>query len=855
MKLPAFPVKNLAVHADLYRIAAAIALAVLLVVVFLLTQPLDQQRQNTLLNDFARLQRDDARLGEGVLQLKFSLSNDYDQVTAIMADMRAVAAELRHGSAARDLRADAKFDRQLQLLDQRLSDQAAALEKFKSQNSVLKNSLIYLPFARDDLLRDLPPGTEVHEQFDALIEKVMLQSTRAAMDGHDAVAADITALQRSLAGQPLRLREKFDHLARHIQMIDQFQQETPMLVSRLTSGSEKGGLTEAYRDYFARQQQRATTYQLFLLAATLLLLAYAIAAFIRLRGNTQKLQLAASVFSHATECISITDSQGAILDVNPAFTKVTGYSRAEVLGRNPRILQSGRQDAEFYTRMWQTIRESGQWQGEIYNRRKDGVVYPEWLSITAVIQNGQVSHYIGSFTDLTQRKQSEVAIHNLAFYDPLTGLPNRRLLTDRCQQALVSSVRTGKRGALLFIDLDHFKTINDTLGHSIGDLLLQQVAARLSSCVRKGDTVARLGGDEFVVMLEDLSENTVTAAEQTESVGENILATLSLPYLLDSHEHRNTPSIGATLFSGKQQSIGELFKQADIAMYQAKQAGRNTLRFFDQDMQNTLTKRIAFEAELQKALENRQFQLYYQIQVDEFNCPIGAEALIRWIHPERGMVSPLEFIAVAEDTGLILPIGHWVLETACAQLKVWQQTAATRDLVLAVNVSARQFLQENFVAEVQVVIRHHAIEPSRLKLELTESMLLDNIEDTIATMNELKTLGVQFSLDDFGTGYSSLQYLKRLPLDQLKIDQSFVRDLVTDSSDRAIVRTIIAMAHSLNLTVIAEGVETEEQRQLLRDNGCTHYQGYLFGKPLPIAQFENLVHETTRSVVEIAWQI
>ena len=843
MKLPAFPVKNLAAHADLYRIAAAVALAVLLVVVFLLTQPLDQQRQNTLLNDFARLQRDDALLGEGVLQLKFSLSNDYDQVNAIMADMRAVAAELRHGSAARDLRADAKFDRQLQLLDQRLSDQAAALEKFKSQNAVLKNSLIYLPAARDDLLRDLPPGTEAHEQLEALIEKVMLQNARAAMDGHGAVAADIIALQRSLAGQALRLREKFDHVARHIQMIDQFQQETPMLVSRLTSGSAKGGLTEAYRDYFARQQQRANAYQLFLLAATLLLLAYAIATFIRLRGNTQKLQLAASVFSHATECITITDSQGAILDVNPAFTKVTGYSRAEVLGRNPSILQSGRQDAEFYARMWQTIRENGQWQGEIYNRRKDGAVYPEWLSITAVIQNGQVSHYIGSFADLTQRKQSEAAIHNLAFYDTLTGLPNRRLLNDRCQQALASSVRTGKRGALLFIDLDHFKTINDTLGHSIGDLLLQQVAARLLSCVRKSDTVARLGGDEFMVMLEDLSENTVTAAEQTESVGKNILATLNLPYLLDSREYRNTPSIGATLFSGKQQSIGELFKQADIAMYQAKQAGRNALRFFDPGMQETINARAAFEVELRKALESRQFRLYYQIQVDEFNCPIGAEALIRWIHPERGMVSPLEFIPLAEDTGLILPIGHWVLETACAQLKGWQQTAATRDLVLAVNVSASQFRQENFVAEVQAVIRHHAIEPSRLKLELTESMLLDNIEDTIATMNELKTLGVQFSLDDFGTGYSSLQYLKRLPLDQLKIDQSFVRDLVTDSSDRAIMRTIVAMAHSLNLTVIAEGVETEEQRQLLRDNGCIHYQGYLFSKPLPIAQFENLVQK------------
>ena len=439
--------------------------------------------------------------------------------------------------------------------------------------------------------------------------------------------------------------------------------------------------------------------------------------------------------------------------------------------------------------------------------------------------------------------QAKDEIKHLAFYDPLTGLPNRRLLLDRLHQAFAFSARSGRECALLYIDLDNFKDINDTLGHDIGDLLLQQTAQRLESCMREGDTVARLGGDEFVVMLEDLSKQPIEAATQTEAVGEKILATLNQPYQLATHECHSTPSIGATLFSDHHQSAEELLKRADIAMYQAKKAGRNTLRFFNPKMQDVINARITLGSELRAALENRQFHLYYQIQVDSSHRPLGAEALIRWLHPERGMVSPAQFIPLAEETGLILPIGQWVLETACIQLKAWEQDALTRDLVLAVNVSAKQFRQVNFIAQVQSLVQRHAINPMRLKLELTESMLLDSIEDIITKMNVLKEIGIRFSLDDFGTGYSSLQYLKRLPLDQLKIDQSFVRNLAADSSDRAIVRTIIAMAQSLNLDAIAEGVETEEQQQLLMDNGCTHYQGYLFGKPVPIEQFEALLRQ------------
>ena len=490
------------------------------------------------------------------------------------------------------------------------------------------------------------------------------------------------------------------------------------------------------------------------------------------------------------------------------------------------------------------ILNKGDWEGELYNKRKDGVVYPQLTNIHVLRHSdGRVYRHVAQFSDITEKKQKDELILLQANYDPLTQLPNRRLLMDRLHQALASSARIGRAGALLFIDLDNFKSLNDNLGHHVGDLYLQQIAHRLLSCVRNDDTVVRLGGDEFVVMLENLSEQPMEAAAQTEVIAEKILTSLRQPCQLDMKEYQGSASIGATLFTGNSLATDELLKQADIAMYQAKQAGRNTVRFFDQKMQTNITGRFSLEGELRKALELQQFHLYYQVQVDRSHRPLGAEALIRWIHPLRGMVSPAQFIPLAEETGLILPIGHWVLETACAQLKAWQQDALTRDLVLSVNVSAKQFRQTDFVAQMQAVMQRHAINPARLKLELTEGMLLDNIEDTIATMGALNELGVKFSLDDFGTGYSSLQYLKRLPLDQIKIDQSFVRNITSDPNDAAIVQTIIAMAETLGLNVVAEGVETEAQREFLEVRGCNHYQGYLFSRPVPIEQFEALLKQ------------
>ncbi len=565
-----------------------------------------------------------------------------------------------------------------------------------------------------------------------------------------------------------------------------------------------------------------------------------------------ELRIAATAFE-SQEGIFVTDVAGVILRVNQAFTEITDYSAQDAIGHTPQMLSSGRHDAAFYATLWGCIASSGSWQGEIWNRRKGGEVFPQWLTITAVTDEaGLVTHYVASFTDITLRKSAADQITRLAFYDPLTGLPNRRLLMDRLAQALSAGGRHHRQGALMFIDLDHFKTLNDTLGHDQGDLLLVQVARRLTACIRDGDTVARIGGDEFVVILEDLSESAPDAATEAKAVGKQILAAFNQPYQLGSHTHCSTPSIGVCLFGNQQVGIDELLKRADLAMYQAKAAGRNTLQFFDPQMQAVVTARAALEIGLREALRNGQFALHYQPQVAAGGRWCGVEALVRWQHPQRGLVAPGEFIALAEDTGLILPLGQWVLETACAQLAAWATEPEMAHLTIAVNVSARQFHQARFVEQVQTALTLSGAIPQRLKLELTESLLVDNLEDVIAKMTALKAQGVCFSLDDFGTGYSSLSYLKRLPLDQLKIDQSFVRDLLTDPNDAAIARAIVALGHSLGLQVIAEGVETAEQQAVLASLGCDAYQGYYFGRPTPIGALADLQAKHHPNLIEKA---
>jgi len=556
------------------------------------------------------------------------------------------------------------------------------------------------------------------------------------------------------------------------------------------------------------------------------------------RGAEAELRVAAIAFE-SQEAMVVTDAQANILRVNEAFTKTTGYAQEEVLGKNPRILKSGRHPAPFYAQMWEQLHQTGRWQGEIWDKRKNGEIYPKWLGISTVYDSGgQVSHFVGSFTDISERKEAAAAISRLAYYDSLTELPNRQLMMDRLKQALLSSARSGAYGALLFLDLDHFKTINDTLGHVEGDKLLQETARRLRSSVRDEDTVARFGGDEFVVLLENLEGPRERAAVLAKGIGDKLLAALAQPYRLRQKDFTCSASIGVVLWrGGPAADVHELLKRSDMAMYEAKKAGRNSVRFFDPIMQTTIENRARLEARLQRGLELGQFQLHFQRQVDERGEVLGAEALLRWHDPERGMVPPADFIPLAEESDLIVAIGHWVLETACRQLRLWSQSEATRQLNLAVNISPKQFGREWFVSEVADIIDRTGADPARLQLEITEGMLLRNVEDAISKMSQLRKLGVSFALDDFGTGYSSLAYLQRLPINILKIDRSFVRDLGIDERSEAIARTVIQMGQSLGLDVLAEGVETERQRNLLAARGCTKFQGYLFGRPVPIEIF------------------
>jgi diguanylate cyclase (GGDEF)-like protein/PAS domain S-box-containing protein len=472
---------------------------------------------------------------------------------------------------------------------------------------------------------------------------------------------------------------------------------------------------------------------------------------------------------------------------------------------------------------------------EMQRARADGT--PMWVSVSGAPifdGSGNFVGYRGTGREITARKKAEADIERLAFFDALTGLPNRRLLIDRLSQAVASSTRHLSYGALLFIDLDNFKILNDTRGHHMGDELLKQVALRLTDCVRGIDTVARLGGDEFVVMLEELGATELEAGAQAEAVGKKVLVALNQHFDLEGQAHHSSPSIGITLFFDRQQSVDELLQRADLAMYQSKAAGRNTLRFFDPVMQAAASARAVLENDMRNALEHQEFLLHYQPVVDESGTMTGVEALLRWRHPARGMVSPGEFIPVAEQAGLILPLGQWVLAAACDQLVAWNSSAATRRLNVAVNVSARQFRHPGFTPQLLELLRVSGANPYRLKLELTESMLLSDFEDVIVKMSELRSIGVNFALDDFGTGYSSLSYLKRLPLDQLKIDQSFVRDVLTDPNDAAIARTILSLARSLDLSVVAEGVESAGQRDFLLRCGCKAFQGYFFGRPVVV---------------------
>ncbi|HZX33649.1 MAG TPA: EAL domain-containing protein [Rhodocyclaceae bacterium] len=569
-------------------------------------------------------------------------------------------------------------------------------------------------------------------------------------------------------------------------------------------------------------------------------LAYGIGA-LRIRAERDRalkdLQLAAKVFEESKEGILITDPDRNILAANRSFTAITGYSEAEVIGLNPRFLKSDRHDPSFYDDMWASINQTGQWMGEIWNRRKDGELFPALQSISAV-RNGQgvVTHYLGILADITHRKESEERIRYLTQHDALTGLANRSLLVDRLDQAIIHARRSDRRVAAILLDVDRLKVINDSLGHGAGDQILLAIGQRLQERIRPGDTLARVAGDEFMVVLADVaSENDVSTWAR------RLLGAVAAPMPIDGQEVVVTASLGVALFPKDGESAEILLKNADAAMYRVKELGRNSVQFYAPEMNARMLQRLELESGLRRALERQEFVLHYQPKVELMHGQVvGAEALIRWRHPSLGMVSPADFISLAEESGLIIPIGEWVIEAACRQLRAWQ-LAGLSDLKMSVNLSARQFQQDDLVEVLTRVLRENELQAQYLEVEVTESAVMQDPERTIAILGRLKSLGLRISLDDFGTGYSSLSYLKAFPIDTLKIDQSFVRDITEDPEDMAIAFAVISLAHSLKHYVIAEGVETESQLNVLRRHRCDQVQGYFFSRPLPAEEFAQLV--------------
>ncbi|HAF54725.1 MAG TPA: GGDEF domain-containing protein, partial [Thauera sp.] len=621
-------------------------------------------------------------------------------------------------------------------------------------------------------------------------------------------------------------------------------------------GARQGeALVDTYTLGYEAATSRMHRYRVLLLVVALALGAYLLLTAVRLRKATLavtqanadlgekvsalkhaegELRRLATVFTNSSEGMLITDAQAQIVAVNPAFSRITGHAPEAVIGRSPAILNSGRQDAGFYRRMWTTINSRGQWQGEIWNRRRNGSIYPEWLSITAVHdEHGALVNYIGIFSDITERKEAEARILHLAHHDPLTNLPNRALLHDRLHQALLQARRDRRGVAVLLLDLDRFKAINDTLGHESGDGLLLQITARCRNAISETDTLARLSGDEFVFVLPEAGD-----PQEASAAARRILDAVALPCQLGEHQITVTASIGIALYDQDGDTESVLLRNADAAMHRAKEAGRNGFEFYSAEMNTASLGQLLLENQLRGAAERGELLLHYQPkQCARTRRLLGLEALLRWQHPELGMVAPGRFIPLAEETGLIGPIGEWVLAEACRQQRAWLD-AGLEVVPIAVNLSAQQLAQQNFVARVASAIDAAGLAPSLIELELTETMLMRDIDRNIHTLIRLREMGVRLSIDDFGTGYSSLNYLRQFPVNALKIDRSFVSDISTEGTEGKIAAAIIGMAHSLGLEAIAEGVETETQRSFLTAQGCHQLQGYLIGRPVPAAEIE-----------------
>ena len=835
--------------------AAVLALGTLLLVVlltwlFLRADEVSPEEHYTYLQSLRRIAQADTELDAVVLGNYAGLIHNYDPVARRLAEIRAEQKKIRHFPLWLGESSIVSLQQRFDELVAAQETKALQIDLFQRSNAVLGNSQRYFPVLADAYLDRL--GSARSGELERFVRGVLSLEQGADPQKIDALKADLQRLEgRSF---PNYGALSITHLAAHARLIIEQRDEVDRRVAEIAHVPTARLLdeyTQAYTSAHEESLNVAGYYRRVLYVLSILLLAYAVYAVIRIQRDRRdillryqaqrraeaELRLYAQVFTSASEGMTITDARSNIVAVNPAFCRITGFSPDEVIGRTPALLKSGRQGDDYYRGMWAELLRSGQWHGEIWNRRKDGGVFPEWLSVSAVRDSeGKVSNYIGIFTDISERKESEARIQHLAHHDALTGLPNRVLLDDRISQAIAKSRRSEQQTAVIFVDLDRFKNINDTLGHEVGDNLLIQAAQRGLDVLRETDTLCRLGGDEFLVVLPEIEQ-----PQYAMHVARKLLAVLGQPYLLAGHALTVTGSAGIALWPDDGQTASELLRKADAAMYRAKEEGRNTVRFYSAGINNTSLGELLLENDLRGALGRGELVMHYQPKIDAASGRlIGAEALMRWQSRAYGMIPPSRFIPLAEESGLISELGAWAIEAVCVQQRAWLD-AGLAVVPVAVNLSAHQFAQQDVPKMIAEVLERHDLPPELLTLELTESLLMRNAGNASRVLHALRAMRIEVAIDDFGTGYSSLSYLNQFPVQALKIDRSFVCEISDQGTSVRLVPAIIAMAHELGLKVIAEGVETEAQRSYLFEHGCDEFQGFLFGRPQPATQMQTLL--------------
>ncbi len=822
-----------------------IALVALVTWLFLRAGEVSTEAHYAYLNALRRLQHADVELNAAVLGSYADLVHNYDAIVRHLDEIEHERRTIERIPAWLPEEYRLGMSRKLGALLVGQQAKSDDVDRFRRSNAVLRNSLNYFPEAADAYLSD--PKARVSDEVRRFVREVLAFGQGPAQRTTQDLQARLSAFMAETGPASV---ERTTMLT-HARVILSQRPEVDAVVHQITHAPTAvlhEALISLYSEGYAASVARTAIYRQLLYVVSIALLLYVIYAVFRIdrdrrqlaqRRAEAQLRLYAKVFTSANEGMMITDAQSRILAVNPAFTEITGYVAAEVVDQWPSMLKSGRQSEDFYRQMWAELAASGQWNGEVWNRRKDGVLYPEWLSIAAVRdEQGEATHYIGVFTDISERKQSEERIRHLAHHDALTGLPNRILLEDRIKQAILKSRRSELPTAVIFIDLDRFKNINDTLGHEVGDNLLMQAAERGLASLRETDTLCRLGGDEFVVVLPELEH-----VQDAMHVARKLLAEFSRPYLLAGHALTVTASAGVAVCPDDAQSVSDLLRLADAAMYRAKEEGRNTVCFHSAGVDEASLGELLLENDLRMAVARNELAMYFQPKVDAASGRlVGAEALMRWAHPKHGMISPARFIALAENSGLIAMLGEWAIETVCAQQRAWLD-AGLAIVPVAVNVSAQQFSQQDVPRMVAGKLARHGLRTGDLSLELTESLLMRNTARAAGILRALHEMNIEIAIDDFGTGYSSLSYLNQFPVQLLKIDRSFVSEIDARGNHPKLASAIIAMAHELGLKVIAEGVETDAQRDFLLAHGCDQFQGFMYGRPEPAAQMENWLRE------------